>query len=343
VTGVSGTGRWPSADVREAQAVVVGDLTSAPEGVEGIPFGVNPLGRGPWAEPVGRAAALLVDMPTELGVHGWALADRPGRDLERARSVVGEDLDALAVAAYGYTGRMVVPVVGPLTLAATLYLARGDRAVADAGALRELTESLGVGIAAHVDRLVGLVPGAHAVVLVDEHDLAAVLGGAVPSFSGRTTLRSVSAPVAAGLLSALVDVVRAASGTQVVIDVGDAWTTIGTAVSSGADGVALAVERTGRRGWERVAETVEAGVPLWAAIPGRGESEGRRSATAGAEAQARVLREPWREVGLPASGLAEVVVLPDAATPATRAPDGARRELTDLLATARVLAEVAAG
>lgn len=341
MTGVSGTGSWPASDVREAQAVVVGELTSAPEGVEGIPFAVNPHGRGPWADPVGRAAALLVDMPTELGVHGWALADRPGRDLDRARSVVGEDLDALAVAAFGYAGRIVVPVVGPLTLAATLYLARGDRVVSDTGAVRELTESLGVGIAAHVDRLRGHVPGAQVVVLVDEHDLAAVIAGAVPSFSGRAMLRSVPAPAAAELLSMLVDAVREASGSQVVIDVGPAWTTVGTAVSAGADAVALAVGQVGRQGWERVAETVEAGIPLWAAVPGRSGASDGRSARTGP--QARVLHRPWREVGLPVGGLAEVVVLPDPATPPAGGPEGARRELADLVVTARELAEIAAG
>ncbi|HUX70628.1 MAG TPA: hypothetical protein VMV41_08980 [Cellulomonadaceae bacterium] len=349
MTGVSGLGPWPGSDVHEAQVVVVGDLTSAPDGVEGIPFAVNPVDRGPWAGPLGRAAALLVDMPTDLGVHGWMLADRPGRDLDRARSAVREDLDALAVAAHQYSGRLVVPVVGPLTLATTLYLARGDRVLSDSGALRELGESLGAGIAAHVGRVQDLIPSAQVVVVLDEVDLVAALRGAVPSFSGRTTLRPVPAPVAAELLRGVVDAVRSASGTpsgiEVVVDVGAAWTTVGTVVSAGADGVVLAVERTDRRGWDRVAETVEGGVALWAAIPGRREARTRASATEGVEAQARVLGEPWREVGLPASGLAEVVLVTESSSRGTSAPgtDRARHELADLLDVARLMTEVAAG
>ena len=349
MTGVTGLGRWPGSDVREAQAVVVGDLTSAPEGVEGLPFAVNPVDRGPWAGPIGRAAALLVDMSTELGVHGWMFADRPGRDLDRARAAVREDLDALAVAAYEYAGRLVVPVIGPVTLAATLYLARGDRVLADSGALRALGESLGAGVAAHVGRVRGLVPSAQVVVVLDEVDLVAALRGAVPSFSGRTTLRPVPPPVAAEMLRGVLDSVRSGSGSQpvveVVVDVGAAWTTVGTVVSAGADGVVLAVGQTDRQGWDRVAETVEGGVALWAAIPGRREARTRATATAGAEVQARVLTEPWRQVGLPASRLAEVVLVAESATSrGTPAPEmgRARQDLADLLDVARLLAEAAA-
>ncbi len=348
MTGVTGLGPWPGSDVLEAQAVVVGDLTATPEGVEGIPFAVNPADRGPWAGPLGRGAALLLDMPTELGVHGWTLADRPGRDLDRARSAVQEDLDALAVAAHQYSGRLVVPVLGPVTMAATLYRARGDRVVADRGALRELGESLGAGVAAHVGRVRSLIPSAQVVVVLDEVDLVAALRGAVPSFSGRTMLRPLPAPVAAELLRGVLDSVRGAEGRaaiEAVVDVGAAWTTVGTAVSAGADGVVLAVEQIDRGGWDRVAETVEGAVALWASIPGRRDARTGAAATSGAERQARVLVDRWREVGLPASRLADVVLVAETPSRGTAAPgtDRARRDLADLVEVARVLAETAAG
>ena len=283
MTGVSGLGPWPGSDVLEAQSDVVGALTSAPEGVEGIPFAVNPVHRGPWAEPLGRAAALLLDLPTELGVHGWTLADRPGRDLDRARSAVREDLDALAISAHQYSGRLVVPVIGPVTLAATLYRARGDRVLADSGALRELGESLGAGVAAHVARVRSLIPSAQVVVVLDEVDLVAALRGTVPSFSGRTMLRAVPAPVAAELLRGVLDSIRGGSAdrpaVEVVVDVGAAWTTVGTVVSARADGVVVAVEQIDRRGWDRVAATVEGAVALWASIPGRRDARAPRRST----------------------------------------------------------------
>ena len=121
---VSGSGPWPGNDVLEAQNVVMGDLAETPEGITGIPFAVRLPARGPAADATGSTAALLLDLPVELGVHGWKLADRPGRDLARAQSLRREDLDALAVAAHGYVGPLLVPVTGPLTLAASLYLAR---------------------------------------------------------------------------------------------------------------------------------------------------------------------------------------------------------------------------
>ena len=47
-------------------------------------------------------------------------------------------------------GRLKVQVAGPWTLAASLELTRGDKALADPGAVRDIAESLADGAAAHV-------------------------------------------------------------------------------------------------------------------------------------------------------------------------------------------------
>jgi hypothetical protein len=341
VIAVTGSGTWPGTDVLEAQTVVVGDLTSVPDGIEGLPFTVRPAGRGPWADPVGTAAALLVDLPAELGVHGWMLSDRPGQDLGQAQALAREDLDALAVAAYGYVGRLVVPVLGPLTLAAQLYLARGDRVLADPGALREVSESLGAGIGMHVARVRGAVPGATVVVMLREQLLAQVMGGLIPSFSGRASLRSVPPPVAAERLRSAAHVVQASGGGQVVVDVGPSWGAIGTAVSAGVDAVGVTVARVDSRGWERVAETVEQGVVLWAALPGVVTS---RSGGPDVDGQARAVLDPWRSVGLPLKALSDLVVLPEVPTVSGAesgwgTPAEARQALTDVVRSALILAE----
>ena len=85
----------------------------------------------------------------------------------------------------------MVGVAGPLTLAADLYLARGDRVLGDVGAVRELTDALAAGTAAHLAAVRVAVPGAEPVLVLDETRLAEVLLGRVRNFSGSSVLRAV--------------------------------------------------------------------------------------------------------------------------------------------------------
>lgn len=335
--GVSGTGAWPGDAVLEAQTTVLGDLADVPSEVAGLPFAVHLPARGPWATLTGRTLGLLVDLPAELGPHGWKLADRPGGDLARVHATTREDLDALAVAGHGYDGPLVVPVLGPVTLAATTYLARGDRAVGDPGALRDLADSLATGLGEHLAALARSVPGARPVVLVHEPLLAQAVAGVLPSFSGYARLRPVRGPLAGERVGAVVAGARAAGAGTVVVHGGAAWTTLPVVRASGADAVALEVAALGDQGWERVAEAVEAGTRLWAHLPPQ-----RSSQCAGPDAvgQARTLTDPWRAVGLPAAGLDDVVLL--APEPAG-GPDEARGALAGVVRAARVVAEVAHG
>ncbi|MBB2921130.1 hypothetical protein [Cellulomonas cellasea] len=342
MTGVSGHPVWPGEDLLDAQSVVVGDLADTPEGLDGLPFLVRLPARGPWADATAQAAALLVDMPVELGVHGWKLADRPGHDESRARALVREGLDVLAVAAHGYAGPLVVPVVGPLTLAASLYLARGDRVLADAGAVSELAESLGAGLVEHLAAVRRAVPGAALSVVLHEPLLAQVVAGVLPSFSGYSALRPVRAPVAAERLRAVTGALRGAGAAgveRVVVHGGSAWSSIATVADSGADAVALAVGGFDERAWERVAELVERGTALWAELPPQASSQCAGPDVAG---QAAVLLEPWRRIGLPAERLRDVVVLaPPVAAGAT--PDDARGALAGTVRAALIVAERAEG
>lgn len=332
---VTGSGPWPGTDALEAQSVVVGDLLDTPSEVAGLPFGVTLADRGPWSDPVGRAAALLADLPTELGPHGWKLASHDGGDLGRAQSFVREDLDALAVAAHGYVGRFVVPVLGPMTLAASLYLARGDRVLSDAGAVRELAASLGAGLSDHLAALRRAVPGIEPVVLLHEPLLAQVMAGVLPSFSGYSALRSVPGPVAASHVEAVADSCRSAGATSVVVHGGTAWTSLGAIRASRADGFALAVTSLDDRSWERVAELVEGGLAFWPELPPQASSQCAGPDVAG---QADLLMRPWRSVGLPATGLRDVVLLTGDAT-GRGTPDDARAVLAGLVRAARLVAE----
>ncbi|ROS27720.1 hypothetical protein [Cellulomonas sp. PhB150] len=335
MTGVSGAGRWPGSDALEAASVVVGDLTDLPDEVVGLPFTPTLPARGPWGDRVGQAAAVLVELPTELGPHGWKLADRPGGDLGRAQAYAREDLDALAVAAHGYVGPLLVPVLGPLTLAASLYLARGDRVLADAGAVHELAESLAAGIGEHLAAVRRAVPGADVQVLVHEPLLAQVLAGVLPTFSGYSALRRVPGPVAGERLSAVVAGARSGGASTVAVHGGTAWSSLPALRSSGADAVALAVAGLGEPGWERVAETVEGGLRLWAEVPPQASSQCAGPDVVG---QADTVTRPWRSVGLPAAGLRDVVILAGD-PPAAASPDDARAALAGAVRCARLVTE----
>src|SRR4029079_9581812 len=122
-------GRWPGADVVAPVGTSFGEL---PE--PHIPYLPELPARGPGADMIGRAAALLVDMPVELQPVGRPQVDRPGRDLGRAQAWLRQDLDVLAEVADAYAGPLKLQSAGPWTLAAGLYLPRLERAVVDAGA-----------------------------------------------------------------------------------------------------------------------------------------------------------------------------------------------------------------
>jgi len=68
----------PGVDPHEAAAVIAGELPELPHLVE-LPA------RGPGADMVGRAVALLVDLHADVQPSGWRLVDRPGIDERRAR------------------------------------------------------------------------------------------------------------------------------------------------------------------------------------------------------------------------------------------------------------------
>lgn len=346
MTGVGLLGPWPGSAVLEAQTSVLDRLADAPAGVTALPSLVQMPERGPWADSTGRAAAVLTEMPVEVGPHGWKLCDRPGRDAERARATLREDLDALAVAAHGWSGPLVLALRGPWSLAATLYLARGDRVLADAGAARDLAHSLADGLGDLLTRVRSAVPGAQVVLVLREPQLPDVLGGTVASFSGHGRLAAVDPDVARTGLARVVEAGRDAGATSVVVHTGGRFArrSVTVAASSGADGLGLALAPLRGPQWETVAALVEQGARIWFGLPrpqhGRASDPARVAAT---------VRDPWRAVGLPASGLADVVVHVDTSSGVAGGdlvltkPRAVRAALDDAVRVALELAESAAG
>lgn len=122
----------------------------------------------------------------------------------RTRDLWARDLDALSEEAADYRGWFKVQVAGPWTLAAGIELTRGDKAVADAGATRDIAESLAAGLSEHLAFLGRVMPQAEFVVQLDEPSLVSVLKGGVKTSSGFGQLAAVEAPaVEAGLRTVL--------------------------------------------------------------------------------------------------------------------------------------------
>jgi hypothetical protein len=94
-----------------------------------------------------------------------------------------------------------VSVPGPWSLGATVELARGEKVLADAGAVRDLASALAEGIAEHIAAIRRAVPDVGDVVVqLDEPMLALVLAGRIKTQSGWSAHPAVDAPVAEELL-----------------------------------------------------------------------------------------------------------------------------------------------
>ena len=354
----TGIGSMPGTDPAEATRVVVGELPD-------FPFLPELPDRGPGADVVGRTAGLLIDIPVEVTPRGWRLAERPGRDLARARSMLASDLDVLAEVLDGYQGLVKIQLCGPWTLAAALELPRTmNVAVADPGAVADLTASLAEGAAAYVAEVLKRVPGAKLVVQLDEPSLPAVAEGEVPTQSGLSRLAAVETDT---LRDGLAEVLASIRGYTVVHCCA---TTVpfGIIRAAGTNAVSFDLSQLRRGEEDAVAEAAEAGmglltgavatIPDGLAEPGRGErsargdrsSRGERSGRGdrargqGDEARERdearetaerVIRF-WRRLGLPLATLAEQAVI----TPACGLPGTSMAQARDVLTRCREAASM---
>ena len=334
----------PGTNPAEAMRVIAGELPDFPHLAE-LPD------RGPGADLTGRTAALLVDMPAEVTPRGWRLAERPGRDLARARSMLSSDLDVLEVVLQGFQGPVKVQLCGPWTLAATLELTRTmNVALSDPGAVADLTASLAEGAAAHVAEVAKRVPGARLVVQLDEPALAAVAGGDVPTASGLSRLRAVEAEV---LRERLAQVITATHGYTVVHSCAQA-VPFGIIRAAGAGALSFDLSQLRRGEEDGVAEAAEAGMGLLTGVipavpapdagtarrtgqrvptgPGDGSAEARQAAE-------RVIRL-WRRLGLPLATCPQQAVITPACGLAGASPDQARAALTRCREAGSMLAEL---
>ena len=350
----TGIGSYPGRDPAEALRVGLGELPDLPHLPE-LPD------RGPGADLAGRAAALLVDLPVELRPSGWRMADRPGRDLRRARDHLARDLDALEELAGTYEGPFKVQVCGPWTLAATLELAYGDRTLKDPGAVRDLTASLAEGVAAHIAEVRRRVPGATVLPQLDEPGLPAVLAGTVPTASGFGRLAAVEEPVVEAGLRTVIDAAAGAAAGEAtgttIVHCCAADVPYAVLRRAGAAAVSVDLSLLPERAHDAVGEIVDAGVGLFLGVvpavepasPGprrarRGDRtrlDGGPPGLPGLKETAAPVRDLWRRLGFAAERLPEQVVLTPACGLAGASPGYVRTALARCREAARMLYETA--
>ncbi|HLV74911.1 MAG TPA: methionine synthase [Vulgatibacteraceae bacterium] len=321
----TGVGSYPGDDPREALRIVLGELPELPHLPE-LPA------RGPGADLTGRTAGLLIDLPVHLEPSGWRFSDRPGRDTRRSLDHLARDLDALEELAGAHDGPFKIQVCGPWTLAATIELRSGERALRDPGAVRDLTASLAEGVAAHVAEVRRRLPAAEVLLQIDEPGLPSVLAGTVPTASGFSRLRAVEEPVAEAALRSVIE----AAGAYPIVHC--CARNVPYALLRGAGAKALSVDLSlvPKRDDDAVGETIDAGTALFlGAVPATD------AALPSLRATAEPVRELWRRLGFPPARLAEQVVITPACGMAGASPRHVRDALKRCRDTARMLFEAA--
>ncbi|WP_328356483.1 methionine synthase [Streptomyces sp. NBC_00457] len=320
----TGIGSMPGGDAREAVKTVTGSL-------EDFPFLPELPARGPGADMIGRTAGLLVEMYARVEPSGWRIGDRPGRDTKRARSWLGQDLDALEEFTQGYEGQLKVQAVGPWTLAAALELKNGESVLSDAGACRDLTGSLAEGLREHLAEVRRRVPGARLVLQLDEPSLTAVLRGQVKTASGYRTHRAVDRQVVEGMLR---EVAGVHAGGPVVVHSCAPDVPFALLRRAGMTAISFDFSLLTERDDDVIGEAVEGGTRLFAGVvPG---TDGPLSDPAGSVMGVRTL---WRRLGLSPALLAEAVTVTPSCGLAGASPDYARKALAHCVQAARSLAD----
>jgi hypothetical protein len=290
----TGLGPFPGTDPLEAARVVFGELPK-------LPFLPQLPARGPGSDAVGRTATLLVDLFVDLRPSGWRLVPHPGIDMSRGRAALVTDLDALEEVAEGYAGALKLQVVGPWTMAGMVELPRGEKALADEGAVRDLVASLAEGLAAHVAAVRRSLPGvSELVVQIDEPLLPAVLAGGLPTQSGWGRLPVVEEPVAEEALRQ----VLAAAGEAAGAHIGAAPPPVSLLRKAGARFVGVDAGLLASMRDDDLGEALEAGTGLLTAVVPLEEG-----GSAHPRAAAEPLRGLWRRLGLDVEDLPGVVAV----------------------------------
>jgi methionine synthase II (cobalamin-independent) len=320
-SGATGIGSLPGTDPGEAVRMV---LDALPD----LPFLPELPARGQHADLAGRSAALLADLPVDLQPAGWRLSTGRSRDGARARDLLSYDLDALQEAADG-PPTLKLQCAGPWTLAALLELPRGDRVLADPGAVDDLAQSLAEGLARHLADVASRLPGTRLVLQLDEPSLPMVLGGGIPTASGFGRLR---APAASKAVEVLAQVLRIAETS--VVHCCAAQVPVALLRKAGADAVSIDATLLTPRDDDQLGEALESGAGLLLGVVPALDAP-----LSDLSAMMSPVQALWRRLGQAPDRLPSSVVVTPTCGMAGASPGHARRALEASARIAQRLAE----
>ncbi|WP_455114703.1 methionine synthase [Rothia mucilaginosa] len=194
----SGRGDFPGDDLAEAMSRVEGEL-----GAPHLPFLPHLPALGWRSTPLARTLAVCEGLAFDGASFGWRMVHSGGRGAREsalAQDRLLSDINLLAdrVGAQkkrfgsGQAPVYKIQLVGPLTLAASIYLPGGERVISDAGASRDLLESFLEGLERWAASLREALQAPQALIAVqlDESEFQRLLEGSIPTVSG---FRSLSA------------------------------------------------------------------------------------------------------------------------------------------------------
>ena len=198
----SGLGDFPGDDLGEAMSRVEGEL-----GSPHLPFLPHLSALGWKSTPLARTLAVCEGLAFDGVSFGWRMVHSGGRgaresalakdrllsDINLLADRVGAQKKRFTSGVEGSAAVYKIQLVGPLTLAASIYLPGGERAISDAGANRDLLESFLEGLERWVESLREALQAPRALIAVqlDESEFQRLLEGSIPTVSGFRSLPSL--------------------------------------------------------------------------------------------------------------------------------------------------------
>ena len=372
----SGRGDFPGDDLAEAMSRVEGEL-----GSPHLPFLPHLPALGWRATPLARTLAVCEGLAFDGVSFGWRMVHSGGRgaresalakdrllsDINLLADRVGAQKKRFTSSAEGSAPAYKIQLVGPLTLAASIYLPGGERAISDAGASRDLLESFLEGLERWMGSLREALQAPRALIAVqlDESEFQRLMEGAIPTVSGFRSLpalqphyyqqvyRRISERFAELNLQLILDVdgtalkpvqeLKLLSQSRPALD---ALALVKAMhVEDGAPCALLLHPDRARlkepgtlqvpplsdpRSWEPVAQLLDAQAQLWLPVV----------TSARVPDQVRRLYTLWREVGLEPTQLSAVGLMPDERIQGGSVPAGMTSAAVSMLDATASLARV---